>query len=89
MGSSASAANSLTQHAKDASDRDGCTPVAVPRVEFEKLTDRRAGERSAEVRQRVRAPDLAGADVIAAPHLAEALQYRPRAGAEGQRILPY
>jgi magnesium chelatase family protein len=122
-----------------ASDRDGCTAVAVPRVAFEKLTDRREGERSADVRLRVRAArarqarrfaalarltcnadmgpkevrqfcgveaaaqrlqlsarafhrvlklartiaDLADAEVIAAPHLAEALQYRPRSGVEG------
>jgi len=116
--------------------------VEVPRVEYEKLTDRAAGERSATVRARVIAArerqaqrfagservtcnaemgpaevrqfcevesaaqsllraatqrlqlsarafhrtlklartiaDLAGADIIAAPHLAEALQYRPR-----------
>jgi magnesium chelatase family protein len=116
--------------------------VEVPRVEYEKLTDRRDGERSAVVRQRVQAArevqarrfaatahvtcnadmgpaevrtfcdvdpaaqpllraasqrlqlsarafhrvlklartiaDLAGAEVIAAPHIAEALQYRPR-----------
>jgi magnesium chelatase family protein len=121
--------------------------VEVPRVEYEKLTDRREGERSAEVRARVQAArgrqaarfagsprlscnadmgpaevraqcavdpaaqpllraamqrlqlsarafhrvlklartiaDLAGAEVIAAPHLAEAIQYRPRAGTEG------
>jgi len=116
--------------------------VEVPRVEYEKLTDRRVGESSAEVRARVRAArerqaqrfagsprmttnaemgpaevrhycdlepsaqplmraaaqrlqlsarafhrvlkvartiaDLAGAETIGAPHLAEALQYRPR-----------
>ncbi len=116
--------------------------VEVPRVEYEKLTDRRDGERSEAVRARVRAArerqaqrfaalprltcnadmgpaevrafcvlepsaepllkaatqrlqlsarafhrvlklartiaDLAGAETIAAPHLAEALQYRPR-----------
>ncbi len=121
--------------------------VEVPRVEYEKLTDRREGERSAEVRARVRAArerqarrfagaarvacnadmgpaevrthcevdaaaqpllraasqrlqlsarafhrvlklartiaDLAGAEVIAAPHLAEALQYRTRGGVSG------
>lgn len=116
--------------------------VEVPRVEYEKLTDRRIGERSADVRARVLVArdrqmrrfaslprvscnadmgpaevrqfcevepaaepllkaamqrlqlsarafhrilklartiaDLAGSDGIAAPHLAEALQYRPR-----------
>ena len=116
--------------------------VEVPRVEYEKLTDKREGERSADVRSRVQAArevqarrfaaqphltcnadmgpaevrkycdvepsaqpllraasqrlqlsarafhrvlklartiaDLAGAETIAAPHLAEALQYRPR-----------
>ena len=116
--------------------------IEVPRVEYEKLTDRRDAERSAEVRVRVLAArerqlarfgggrqvtcnadmgpkevrqfcevepaaqpllkaasqrlqlsarafhrvlklartiaDLAGAETIAAPHLAEALQYRPR-----------
>jgi magnesium chelatase family protein len=116
--------------------------VEVPRVEYEKLTDKREGERSADVRGRVRAAralqtrrfasvprvtcnaemgpaevraycevdaaaqpllraatqrlqlsarsfhrvlklartiaDLAGSQTIAAPHLAEALQYRPR-----------
>ncbi|MEO7001069.1 MAG: ATP-binding protein, partial [Ktedonobacterales bacterium] len=116
--------------------------IEVPRVEYEKLTDRTAGERSAAVRARVIAArerqalrfagservtcnaemgpaevrqfcevdqaaqsllraatqrlqlsarafhrtlklartiaDLAGAETIAAPHLAEALQYRPR-----------
>jgi magnesium chelatase family protein len=121
--------------------------VEVPRVEYEKLTDRQEGERSADVRARVQAArerqaarfaatprlaanadmgpaevrlhcavdpaaqpllraamqrlqlsarafhrvlklartiaDLAGAEVIAAPHLAEAIQYRPRTGDEG------
>lgn len=115
--------------------------IEVPRVEYEKLTDRRDAERSEDVRRRVLAArerqmrrfgeghvscnadmgpkevrqfcevepsaqpllkaasqrlqlsarafhrvlklartiaDLAGAEVIAAPHLAEALQYRPR-----------
>jgi magnesium chelatase family protein len=116
--------------------------VEVPRIEYEKLTDTRVGERSADVRARVRAArelqarrfagnprvrtnaemgpaevrtccvveptaqpllraatqrlqlsarafhrvlklartiaDLAGSETIAAPHLAEALQYRPR-----------
>jgi magnesium chelatase family protein len=115
--------------------------VEVPRIEYEKLTDRREAERSADVRARVLAArerqarrfagtrvacnadmgpaevrrhcqvdaaaepllkaatqrlqlsarafhrvlklsrtiaDLAGAEVIAAPHVAEALQYRPR-----------
>jgi magnesium chelatase family protein len=119
----------------------------VPRVEYEKLTDRREGERSADVRARVQAArerqaarfagtgriaanadmgpaevrrfcevdaaaqpllraamqrlqlsarafhrvlklartiaDLAGAEVIGAPHLAEAIQYRPRTSVEG------
>jgi magnesium chelatase family protein len=121
--------------------------VEVPRVDYEKLTDRREGERSADVRARVQAArerqaarfaatprvtanadmgpaevrqhcqvdpaaqpllraamqrlqlsarafhrvlklartiaDLAGAEVIGAPHLAEAIQYRPRTGTEG------
>jgi magnesium chelatase family protein len=114
--------------------------VEVPRIDYEKLTDRREGERSADVRARqarrfagtprltcnadmgpaevrrhcvveagaqpllkaatqrlqlsARAfhrvlklartiADLADAEQIAAPHLAEALQYRPRVGAEG------
>jgi magnesium chelatase family protein len=119
--------------------------VEVPRVEYEKLTDRREGERSAVVRERVQAArqrqsqrfvgtritcnadmgpaevrahcqvdsaaqpllraamqrlqlsarafhrvlklartiaDLAGAETIGAPHLAEAIQYRPRTGME-------
>jgi magnesium chelatase family protein len=119
--------------------------IEVPRVEYEKLTDRRAGERSADVRARVQAArqrqaqrfagtqitcnadmgpaevrvhcaveagaqpllravmqrlqlsarafhrvlklartiaDLADAEVIGAPHLAEAIQYRPRVGSE-------
>jgi magnesium chelatase family protein len=121
--------------------------VEVPRVEYEKLTDRREGERSTDVRARVQAArerqaarfagqtrlacnadmgpaevrrfceveasaqpllraamqrlqlsarafhrvlklartiaDLAGAEQIAAPHLAEAIQYRSRTGGEG------
>ncbi|HEY7092311.1 MAG TPA: hypothetical protein VH393_03985 [Ktedonobacterales bacterium] len=119
--------------------------VEAPRVDYEKLTERNESERSAAVRERVRAAraiqarrfasaprvtcnaemgpaevraycevepaaqpllraamqrlqlsarafhrvlklartiaDLAGAETIAAPHLAEALQYRPRADA--------
>jgi magnesium chelatase family protein len=119
--------------------------VEAPRVDYEKLTDRHEAERSAAVRERVRAAratqarrfasaprvtcnaemgpaevrqycevepaaqpllraamqrlqlsarafhrvlklartiaDLAGAETIAAPHLAEALQYRPRGDA--------
>lgn len=112
MGSSASAANSRTQHARDASDHDGCTAVEVPRVAFEKLTDRRfaalarltcnadmgpqevrqfCGVEAAAQRLQLSArafhrvlklartiADLADAEVIAAPHLAEALQYRPK-----------
>jgi magnesium chelatase family protein len=120
--------------------------VEVPRVEYEKLTDRREGERSEVVRARGQAArerqarrfagtritanadmgpaevrvhcavapeaqpllraamqqlqlsarafhrvlklartiaDLDGAETAAAPHLAEAIQYRPRVAAEG------
>ena len=119
--------------------------IEVPRVEYEKLTDQREGERSADVRARVQAArerqaarfagtriacnadmgpaevrvhcqvdataqpllraamqrlqlsarafhrvlklartiaDLASAEQIGPPHLAEAIQYRPRAGTE-------
>jgi len=41
--------------------------VEVPRVEYEKLSDKRTGESSSAIRARVEAA-----------HLAEAVQYRPR-----------
>ena len=72
--------------------------VEVPRVDYEKLADKRQVEDSKTVRARVQAArerqlkrfkgtklartiaDLAGSEMIAANHVAETVQYRPRVG---------
>ncbi len=61
--------------------------VEVPRVDYEKLADKRNVEDSKTIRAYHRVlklartiADLAGSDMIMANHVAEAVQYRPRVG---------
>jgi len=61
--------------------------VEVPRVDYEKLADKRKVEDSKTIRAYHRVlklartiADLAGSDMIMANHVAEAMQYRPKVG---------
>ncbi len=52
--------------------------VEVPRVDYEKLADKRNVEDVLKLARTI--ADLAGSEMIMANHVAEAVQYRPRVG---------